>query len=63
MNVKNPAFILAGSTYRNLVFRRQCVNVTRGQHRRVVVTGLGTFIGPQISCRFLIFFVFTGLVE
>ncbi|XP_067022055.1 3-oxoacyl-[acyl-carrier-protein] synthase, mitochondrial-like isoform X3 [Acropora muricata] len=41
MNVKNPAFILAGSTYRNLVFRRQCVNVTRGQHRRVVVTGLG----------------------
>lgn len=41
MNVKNPAFILAGSTYRNLVFRRRCVNVTRGQHRRVVVTGLG----------------------
>ncbi|KAK2570365.1 3-oxoacyl-[acyl-carrier-protein] synthase [Acropora cervicornis] len=41
MNVKSPAFILAGSTYRNLVFRRQYVNVTRGQHRRVVVTGLG----------------------
>lgn len=63
MNVKSPAFILAGSTYRNLVFRRQCVNFTRGRHRRVVVTGLGTFIGHEISSRFLMFFVPTGLVE
>lgn len=63
MNVKSPAFILAGSTYRNFVFRRQCVNFTRGRHRRVVVTGLGTFIGHEISSRFLMFFVPTGLVE